>query len=170
MANEYNLYNLEASFKLFLISGNRAVRPISINNYLSDLRHFFGWIVLTIKNQQPEISLGSEDYEKIFSQFLTEEVIHDYMDYLGANNIPVKTINRRLSTLRKFCTFCITQGWIKTNPAKIIINVKEPQKAPKTQDNLTDFSDYLMKTEEDLTQAKTVVEDVKEFLVISSTN
>lgn len=168
MDNEYNFYNLEAPFRLFLNSGNKKISPISINNYLSDLRHFFGWIVLTIKNRSLPIKFASDDYQQILSQFMTEEMVRSYADYLRANNIPVRTINRRLSTLRKFCSFCISQGWIKTNPAKIIVNVTDRQKSPLSPDPLADFSEYVMKSETDQNIAKTLLDDLKEFFVISS--
>lgn len=168
MDNEYNFYNLEAPFKLFLNSGNKKISPISINNYLSDLRHFFGWIVLTIKTRDLPIKFASDDYQQILSQFLTEEMVQSYADYLRANNIPMRTINRRLSTLRKFCSFCIAQGWIKTNPAKVIVNVKDRQKRPDSQDSLTDFSEYVMRSEANNNIAKNLIDDLKEFFVISS--
>ncbi len=167
MDNEYNFYNLEAPFKLFLNSGNKRISPISINNYLSDLRHFFGWIVLTIKNRNAPIQFESDDYQQILSQFLTEEIVRSYSDYLRANNIPIRTINRRLSTLRKFCSFCISQGWIKINPAKIINNVTDRKEKPNKSDALSDFSNYLKKTEQDQNVIRSLLEDVKEFFVIS---
>lgn len=168
MDNEYNFYNLEAPFKLFLNSGNKKISPISINNYLSDLRHFLGWIVLTIKNRSLPIKFASDDYHQILSQFLTEEIVRSYADYLKANNIPMRTINRRLSTLRKFCSFCIAQGWIKTNPAKVIVNVTDRQKRPLPHDSVADFSEYIMQIETDQSIAKTLIDDLKEFFVISS--
>src|SRR3989344_9210507 len=39
----YNLSNLEPKFKNFLLAENISV--ISIRNYLSDVRHFFGWLI-----------------------------------------------------------------------------------------------------------------------------
>lgn len=168
MADKYNFYNLEAPFKIFLITGNKKIKPISVNNYLSDLRHFFGWIVLTIKNSQSEIAFDPDEYQQIFSQFLTEKTVNDYGDYLRANNIPPKTINRRFSTLRKFCTFCIAQGWLKTNPAKAISNVVEAKVKLKKEDPLIEFETFLLKHEEDENEAKNQIEDVREFFVISS--
>lgn len=168
MANDYNFYNLEAPFRKFLDSGNRKMSSISISNYISDLRHFFGWIVLTIKNRADSPGLASSEFSEVLSKFLTEGTVRDYMAYLRANNIPIRTINRRLSTLRKFCTFCIEQNWIKTNPAKVINNVMELKQKSITKDPLSDFSDYLMKHEEDQSVAKTLIEDIREFFVISS--
>ena len=62
---QYNFYNLEASFIRFLNSGNRDLSKVTIKNYISDLRHFFGWFIFRLK--------ASQDYthyvEKLDSSF-----------------------------------------------------------------------------------------------------
>src|SRR3989338_4772842 len=109
MSDTYNLYNLEAPFKQYLLAVNH--KSVSIKNYLSDIRHFFGWMTLYSKSKQ-------------LISIIDEKSIIEYKSYLSENNIPHKTINRRLSTIRKFCSFCISQGWLKENPAKQISNIK----------------------------------------------
>src|SRR3989338_8943022 len=111
MSETYNLYNLEAPFKQYLTAGNQ--KPISIKNYLSDFRHFAGWVMSKGGHGGPPLQ-----------EPITLNDISEYKSYLELNNIPHKTINRRLSTLRKFCSFCISQGWMKENPAKKISNIK----------------------------------------------
>ena len=110
MEKQYNFYNLEASFKNFLLAGNKT--SVTIKNYLSDLRHFLGWNVLKFRIHNSEFRI--ED----ISTYLTTESVKLYQDYLNENNVPEKTIKRRLSTMAKFCSFCISQGWIKENPIK----------------------------------------------------
>lgn len=102
----YNLYNLEASFRQSLIAENYS--PVSIKNYLSDLRHFFGWLNRPISTNLVDL--------------LSEEQLQNYKNYLEASFFPTKTINRRLSTIRKFCSLLIKQGLIKENPAKKLKN------------------------------------------------
>jgi len=102
----YNLYNLKASFRQSLIAENYS--PVSIKNYLSDLRHFFGWLNKPISTNL----IG----------LLSEEQLQNYKNYLEASSFPAKTINRRLSTMRKFCSLLIKQGLIKENPAKKLKN------------------------------------------------
>ena len=116
MSETYNLYNLEAPFEEYLVAGNQ--KAVSIKNYLSDVRHFFGWLILYFKSNKIQI-----ESEATITQFITVKVISEYRSYLSENNIPHKTINRRLSTIRKFCSFCISQGWMKENPAKQILNI-----------------------------------------------
>ena len=118
MQKGYNLYNLEPQFKNFLSAGN--VSPITLKNYLSDLRHFLGWANLKFESANTTFDEGN------FS-FLNEPFISEYRNYLSENNLPFKTINRRLSTVRKFCSFCISQGWIKENPAKKVSNIGQKE-------------------------------------------
>jgi len=114
MEKQYNFYNLEASFKNFLIAGNKS--RATIKNYLSDLRHFLGWIILKFKVQSSKFTVDTEP-ENI-TEFITVDLVTEYRTYLSENKVPEITIKRRLSTLAKFCSFCISQGWIKKNPIK----------------------------------------------------
>lgn len=45
-----------------------------------------------------------------------------------------KSLQRWLSSVRRFFQFCIKQGWIKNNPADGIAAPKSPKKLPKTLD------------------------------------
>ncbi|PIR58285.1 MAG: hypothetical protein COU70_01725, partial [Parcubacteria group bacterium CG10_big_fil_rev_8_21_14_0_10_35_15] len=136
MVKTYNLYNLEAPFEEYLVAGNQ--KAVSIKNYLSDIRHFFGW--MTSYSKSKKLILTNFNEFQLIS-IVNEDFISEYKSYLESNNIPHKTINRRLSTLRKFCSFCISQGWMKENPAKKISNISsllttnyplQPNKASKS--------------------------------------
>src|SRR3989344_765671 len=113
MSDTYNLYNLEAPFKEYLSAGNQ--KAVSIKNYLSDLRHFAGWMT---SYQKSNVRAHHDAPQPI-----TLNDISEYKSYLESNSIPHKTINRRLSTLRKFCSFAISQGWMKENAAKQVGNI-----------------------------------------------
>lgn len=170
MNQQYNLYNLEASFKNFLFAGknNRTHSSLTIKNYLSDLRHFLGWLIFYLKSHQ--LSIGTIDD---LSLQLTPSVINNYKSYLVENKIPLKTVNRRLSTLRKFCSFCISQGWIKENPAKKVSNINLTKKSTSTypknkinSDILQQFHQDLIKENLDRSTIKSYLDDVREFLTI----
>lgn len=136
MDQRYNFYNFEALFKQYLHAENNS--PITIKNYLSDLRHFIGWAILKLKVKSEKFKVDQLTSEE-FVILIDTPLIDEYKQYLVANNIPQKTVNRRLSTLRKFFTFCILQGWRKDNPAKKVNNLI----ADKNQ-LLSDFQQYLM--------------------------
>ncbi|PIY71540.1 hypothetical protein COY87_05655 [Candidatus Roizmanbacteria bacterium CG_4_10_14_0_8_um_filter_33_9] len=127
MNNQYNLTHFESTFREFLIL--EKVAPVTIKNYLSDLRHFLGWLPIFLKTKNVSVTLKQVYTEKIPNQVLDmirsvqHDTIQDYSSYLSQNQTPFKSINRRLSTLRKFFSFCISQGWMSHNPAKKVTNI-----------------------------------------------
>src|SRR3989344_1807033 len=117
----YNLSNLEPKFKNFLLAENISV--ISIRNYLSDVRHFFGWLIanqIYDNDKNLRTNLAS----------IKESAIENYKNSYLKANLPKKTINRRLSALRKFFTFVQKQGAIEANPATKVNNVSSLQVKP----------------------------------------
>jgi site-specific recombinase XerD len=157
MDKRYNFYNFEASFKKFLLAEN--VSPITLKNYLSDLRHFLGWLTFYWKSNCSNTAfLIDQNLIESLKQ-VEDDTIEKYKSYLIANNIPLKTINRRLSTLRKFFSFCISQGWLKENPAKKIQNLKL-----KIDSIISSFALSLEKENLDQKTIKSYLEVVQEFL------
>jgi len=181
MSNQYNFYNLEASFKNWLIAEidetqsnaiydknqhettQKKLTKISVKNYLSDLRHFFGWLIFYLKSNK----VGTI-HELPLQRLITIKTISDYKTYLLENKIPLKTINRRLSTIRKFCSFCISQGWIKENPAKKVNNIANNSEMLKQvqHDILNLFRQDLQKENLDQNTIKSYLETVQEFLAL----
>jgi len=155
MDKQYNFYNFEASFKKFLLAEN--VSPITLKNYLSDLRHFLGWTILKLKVQNKKNFENLSPLE--FLNQIDESLVEEYKNYLVVNSIPAKTINRRLSTLRKFFSFCISQGWLKENPAKKIQNLKL-----KIDSIISSFALSLEKENLDQKTIKSYLEVVQDFL------
>jgi len=135
MLDRYNLYNLEASFRRYLLAGN--ITALTLKNYLSDFRHFAGWVhsqnrlvqfnqphsIKSINTNPAGLTNSANSTNQRLEQIVTFETVNNYKNYLIASKLPLKTINRRLSTLRKFCSFCISQGWLIENPAKKVRNV-----------------------------------------------
>lgn len=150
MHTQYNRYNLEAIFKSSLTAEN--VQPATVKNYVSDLKHFFGWL-----STQP-------DFDDDMPRILTPTAVQDYVFYMLEANIPFATVNRRLSTLRKFCSLGIQQGWLTTNPISHVTNLIAlqgigPEMALRFQQHLS---------EEGLTaeEIRKNITDVKEFLSV----
>ncbi len=116
----YNLSNLEPKFKKYLLAEN--ISSVTLRNYLSDLRHFLGW---TLTRQGESQSTGINDLSR-----LNRSAIENYRDSHLSALLPVKTINRRLSAIRKFLEFCKQEGLIPDNPGQRIsnINLSKPKK------------------------------------------
>jgi len=93
----------EQAFLDFLIKQN--VSRITRNNYISDLRHFFRWL-----SPLPPTTLSTD----ILEQYKQSQ-IYQY--------IPIASINRRLSTLRKFFACAAKNGWTTTNPTTTLSNI-----------------------------------------------
>ncbi len=184
MEKGYNLYNLVENFKKWLVAEKTAKgTPLSkatLKNYTSDLRHFLGWSVLKLKVQSSKLKV--DEIKNLTPQeflgFITKEFIEEYKQYLASNKIPLKTVNRRLSTLRKFFSFCIDQGWIEENPAKRVKNQvaglparasqwqagSKKHVARNTKDLINEFKKYLISKKIPDQQISTIITDVKEFL------
>jgi len=138
MPNTYNLYNLEPQFKTFLLAEN--VSSLTLTNYLSDFRHFAAWF---------EAKINKQATKELFD-LITFDVINQYKYYLFESRMPQKTISRRLSTLRKLCSFAIQQGWLKDNPAKKVQNATNCQTITdisKLNNLLDEYQSYLLNTQ-----------------------
>jgi len=102
-------------------------------------------------------------------QYVTANDIVEYRSYLTTNNIPHKTINRRLSTVRRFCSFCISQGWMKENPAKKILNISNVgaiHESSRQNDILQKFQSDLEKEKLDQPVITSYLDDIRDFLKV----
>lgn len=131
----YNVYNLETEFKKYLVAEN--ISSISTRNYLSDIRHFFGWFFKQTKSRL-EISLGP-----LLRSVLDSHIV-EYKEYAQKGNLPNSTTNRRLSALRKFFSFCLASGLIETNPLESTKNISlyQPKTTPQTSPPTYQFSTH----------------------------
>ncbi len=161
MITGYNLYNFEASFRKFLIAEN--VNPLTLKNYLSDFRYFAGWMEQSNSVNFPQNAEqgGKNLTEHVTEKLLSVEKLASYKDFLVKSGFPRSSINRKLSTVRKFCSFCITQGWMKENPGKKVANYENnPSKHDAFE--LNDFKEYMMKDAKS-DYPDNVISDIEEF-------
>lgn len=149
--------NLPNSFKIYLKT--QSASPITIRNYLSDLNNFFSWLH-QITGIDQRIAGKS-----VFGLF-TKETLKEYQTHLIQKNIPIRTINRRFSTLRKFGQFAQVQGWLKDNAAEKIKNlpdIEEKQKSDSKQ-ILGEFRSYLKQEKTSPMTIKNYLSDLRHFL------
>jgi len=171
---QYNFYNLEASFISFLNSGNRDLSKVTIKNYISDLRHFFGWFIFRLKASQDYTHYVEKlDLPALITQCLDKLIVLQYRAYLIANNIPLQTANRRLSTLRKLSIFFISQRWINENPTLNLRNITNKLEKNKSKDYIqpdttqlviNEYKKALESQELDSQVVKTYLNDINEFI------
>jgi len=127
MGKAYNLDNIEALFRDYLSAGNSNLGTTTIKNYLSDFKHFMGWI------RAAATHAGTDEP---ISALINEESLRSYLQYLSSQELPIKTLSRRLSTLRKFIQFgehndlnlLISSSVLKQNRTTVVKNVVDSAK------------------------------------------
>lgn len=136
MSNRYNFFYFEAAFKKYLHAGNAGAA--TIKSYLSDLHFFFTWM----QNGKEMSDLDLYDAPNVF----THSLVREYHLFLLASKTPSSTYERRLSSLRQFFAFCITQAWLTSNPAH---EFDKYTKADQLNDIIGRFKDHLKKQKAD---------------------
>jgi len=173
----YNSYNLEPAglessleiFKNFLVA--EKISEGSIRSYLSDVRFFFNWLDGFLKENHI-------NHPSSILKYVNPKLLEAYKNYLLENNIPIKTINRRFSSLRKFGNFCQSQGWLvnpstllRMNPFDVLRNIPEEEKPfPENEYHLEEFKVHLWKNRSSKATIKNYLNDVKQFILWKSKN
>jgi site-specific recombinase XerD len=126
-------------------------------NYLADFGQFLGWL-----KQKTGTSYGGAGLSLL--GLFTLETFSEYKANLLRIRTPLATINRHLSTLRKFCAFAKTQGWLKENPASEIKNVSKPTEQRPTELVIKNFRDHLQKERVSPMTIRNYLSDIRHFL------
>lgn len=149
MNNEYNLSILEALFADHLNAEN--ISAVSRKNYRSDIKYFLNWLYIYLKPHSLVSSEGvpMNSYIELFITHASAQLIEQFKEYLVNGQIPLKTINRRLSAVRRFFRFCVHRGILGSNPAVGVQNYKiaKPMSViahePNAKSEINEFEEYL---------------------------
>lgn len=139
---------------------NLGLSPKSHKNYRSDLNHFTGWLILRVR------AFGSfiESLEGGVP-FLNKNLSKEYRSYLSENKIPVKTINRRLSTLRHLSKFMVLSNLCDSDFMDGIKNMSEAKTGKAVPNSvLQGFQTYLEAEKVSKNTVKNYVSDVRHFI------
>lgn len=142
---------------------NEGKSKVSIKNYKSDIGHFLAWAILKLKSY----GTYAESVTEIVP-FINHKFFNEYKDYMAENGIKVKTINRRLSTLRNFSKFLYSGNMIEQDFMLGIQNVgigvtSNVQKI--SEDIVEKFRESLLKGgKASENTAKNYASDVRSFL------
>lgn len=156
------MFDLSNSFKAYLKV--KGASQNTVKNYLVDLNHFLAWLELTLRGQN--IALD-RSLPELFSRYFEPNYLAKYKNYLVQNQLPVATVNRRLSTLRTFGGFCLSQAWIKENPAKKLTNVGLEQKTVDSRQKTKILEEFRSSLENEKASPMTIknyLADIKNFL------
>lgn len=148
---------LKKDFSVYLDS--LGLSPKSHKNYRSDLNHFSTWVILKVRAFGSYIDTLSEAVP-----FLSEELASEYRNFMVENKISLKTINRRLSTLRHLARHLVLSGLISRNFTEGVENVSENRKRPTSSPFLEKFKLHLEAEKVSKNTIKNYVSDVKQFL------
>lgn len=91
--------------------------PHTVSNYGKDLEQFR--VYLTPPESDPP-TLGSVDHR----------VIREFVGYLHDRGLEKSSIARKLASLRSFFKFCVREGLVKENPARLVPTPKLPKRIP----------------------------------------
>lgn len=97
-----------------MIVAERGIAKNSVLSYKRDLLDFQNFLT---KNKLSELEVSSDDIE-------------GYIKNLSANNIAPRSINRKISTLKSYYNFLISEGYAKHNPTLIVDLPKYSNKLP----------------------------------------
>lgn len=141
---------------------NQGKSKVSIKNYKSDFGHFLAWATLKLKSFGTYVQSAAEVVPFIDQKFFSE-----YKNYMIENKIKLKTINRRLSTLRNFSSFLYSTDLVSQDFMQGIQNAGIGTPMPvqeKEREIIAKFRESLEKTDKaSANTIKNYVSDVKSF-------
>jgi integrase/recombinase XerC len=98
----------------------RSVRnssPHTVLNYGKDLQQFAAY-------------LSPPDVATPVVADVTHQVIREYVGHLHSQKLEKSSIARKLASLRSFFKFCVREGMLKDNPARLVPTPKLPKRIP----------------------------------------
>ena len=110
----------------------RNASPHTILNYGNDLEQFLNYLT-------PPGSLAVQ------TQKVTHQMIREFMGHLHEQGLEKSSIARKLAALRSFFKYCLREGIMKENPARLVPTPKLPKRIPAvlSAEEMTGFLDEL---------------------------
>src|SRR3989344_1268282 len=144
-----NLPILLTRFKQYLFSQSTIPSKVTVKNYLSDVSSFIRWF---------ENKTGQNFTPQLVNLENIEEYKSEHKDSLSASSI-----DRHISTLRKFFKFLKDEDIVKIN----IFEQAQIEKAAAVSDpwRLKDFKNFLFESNSSHLTIKNYIIDVKQFLI-----
>lgn len=105
-------------FQKYLISEKR-MATLSVDAYLFDLERFFVFI------DNPNVDKNT------IKKVLTYTSIRSWVSSLKKDGLSNRSINRKISSLRTFCKWCVKESFVDENPMLKITNLKQNKRLPE---------------------------------------
>lgn len=137
--------------------------PKTHKNYRSDLAHFIGWAILRVRSFGSYVDSLTEAIP-----FLTQDFAKEYKNYMTENKAPVKTVNRRLSTLRHLSKFLLASQVVDFDFMQGIENAgsfaSSTHKKQSIDPVMNDFKAFLEAEKVSANTIKNYLSDIKQFM------
>ena len=110
----------------------RNASPSTLRNYKKDLEQFLEY--LTPPDTKP-VSLPAVDHL----------MIREFVAHLHDRGLKKSSIGRKVAALRSFFKFCVREGMLRDNPARLVATPKLPKRLPAvlTAEEMNNFLDSL---------------------------
>jgi len=93
----------------------------TLRSYQSDLEQFRTYLAIPDrKGRVAEPRLADVDHL----------LIREYLGHLYSQNRQKTSVARKLAALRSFLKFCVREGWLEENPARMVRTPRLPQRLP----------------------------------------
>ncbi len=135
-------------FRNYLFSQKNPSSKATVKNYLSDVSRFIKWLA----QQNPT---GKVEFEP---SLVTPEIIEQFRE---SSSLTTSSLERNLSSLRKFFHFLVLEGVISQSPFKPITHNPSPITDPY---RLREFKDYLYVYNASGLTIKNYLMDIRNFL------
>ncbi|MCL6480461.1 MAG: tyrosine recombinase XerC [Firmicutes bacterium] len=114
----------------------RNASPHTLRNYRSDLEQFLAYLSLPAAAPPP---LAKMDHR----------LIREYLSHLHDQRLEKTSVARKLAALRSFFRFCVREGWLPQNPARLVATPKLPKRIPAvlSAEQINAFLDSLLQME-----------------------
>lgn len=150
--------DLIKNFEKYLLNSVKISKK-SLKHYRSDLSHFIGWIFLKIKT----LGILADDFNQAVP-FLSHDLLSEYKSFLISNKVALKTINRRLSTLRHFSKYLVLEDIMQFDFMDNIVNVQKEESNLLQNHLVKDFSRFLGSQKVSQSTSKNYIADINQFI------
>lgn len=132
----------------------------SVKFYKSDLNHFTGWFLLRIRS----LGILADELTQAIP-FLKTSHCKEYKKYLLENKVSVKTINRRLSTLRNLSRFLLQSQILNFNFTEGLTNITTAgEEKVQIHPLIEGFQKHLEAEKVSKSTIKNYIADIRQFI------
>ena len=116
--------------------------PHTVLNYRKDLEQFLAY--LTPPASRPPALTG-----------ITHSMIREFVAHLHDHGLQKSSIARKLAALRSFFKYCVREGQVKENPARLVPTPKLPKRIPSvlSAEEMNGFLNHLASVGQDASAA-----------------